>query len=350
MIKPCLTGPGRFETLADDVDRFHLRQSSLTEKTLLGYMLTCLALASCLLVMGAQLIYQPRSTWLVFLVMPAGALWLLRYSGEVIADRQRRAVHVRVRQLGFWEGARTFAFEEITGVAAIGAGRTARVEMRLGGLSVAIADGIHAGAARRLATKLARLKGLEPLLEGTWGQVEEEQAPEVAAAAATRPEHSTIIEETLPTGFRATYPTRSYGTATVLFFFSTFFGAVAIAFLSWALRHLYEGPVNFSRVMLVMTPSALLGLCGMLFYSGVCLTIGSERITVENGELEARTLLAGRRAGYLRVALEELKEVRVTGGIKLLWEGGARHIASTLPDGDQQWLCARIRAFLPEQK
>lgn len=348
MIEPRLSGPGRFETLADDRDRFHLRQSSLTEKTLLGYMLTCLVLAATLLVIGAQLIYEPRSTWLVFLVMPAGALWLLRYNGEVIADRQRRVVHVKVRQLGFWEGAKTFAFEEITGVAAIGAGRTARVEVRTGGLATVIADGIHAGAARRLATKLARLKDLEATLEGTWGQVEDDEEDK-APVAPVRSEHSTIVEEPLPTGFRVTYPTRSYGTATVLFFFSTFFGAVAIAFLSWALRHLYQGPVNFSRVMLVMTPSALLGLCGMLFYSGVCLTIGSERITVEDGHLEARTLLAGWRAGYLSVALEELKEVRVTGGIKLLWEGGARHVASTLPPSDQEWLCARIRAFLPQK-
>src|SRR5690606_4028335 len=104
MPAPLLTGPGRFETLADDGERFHLRQSSLTEKTLLGYMLTCLVLAICLLVMGAQLIYQPRSTWLIFLVMPAGALWLLRYSGEVIADRTRRRVHVKGRTLGVWAG------------------------------------------------------------------------------------------------------------------------------------------------------------------------------------------------------------------------------------------------------
>src|ERR1041384_395039 len=103
MTQPVLSGPGRFETLADAPERFHLRQSSLTEKTLLGYMLTCLALACCLLVMGAQMVYQPHSSWLVLLVMPAGALWLLRYNGEVVADRQRRLVHVKVRRLGFWE-------------------------------------------------------------------------------------------------------------------------------------------------------------------------------------------------------------------------------------------------------
>ena len=347
MTAPLLTGPGRFETLADDGERFHLRQSSLTEKTLLSYMVTCLALACCLLVMGAQLIYQPRSTWLVFLVMPAGALWLLRYSGEVLADRQRRVVHVKVRKLGFWEGARTVAFEEIASVAAIGAGRSARVELRTGAGAVVLAEAINAGAARRLATKLARLLGQEAALEGTWGAAEPDADDQAPKRAPERPEYSTIVEEPLATGFRVTYPTRSYGTAAVLFVFSTFFGAVALAFLSWALRHLWIGPVNFSRIMLVMTPSALLALCTMLFYSGVCLTVGHERLTVQDGHLEARTLVAGWKAGYLSVALAELKEVRVTGGIKLLWDGGARHVATTLPAGDQEWLCARIRSYLP---
>jgi hypothetical protein len=350
MTAPFLSGPGRFETLADDGARFHLRQSSLTEKTLLGYTLTCLALAACLAVMGAELAFQPRASWLGFLIMPAGALWLLRYNGEVIADRQRRLVHVKVRTLGFWENARSIAFDEVTGVVASGAGAVGEVALETAGASVPLARAVHAGAARRLAMRVAAALGREARIEGTWTSRADEDPSEKAPGRVDDGSPRAYDEERFGDGFRAWYPTRSYGTAAVLFVCSTFFGAVAAMFLGWAINHLIEGPVNFSRVMLVTTPSALLGLCGMLFYSGVCLSIGHEVITCDGGVLEARTMLAGWRAGFLRVAMEDLKEVRTTCGIKLLWEGGARHVAATLPNVDQERLCESIREYWSARK
>jgi hypothetical protein len=355
---PVLSGPGRFETLVDEPDRFHIRQSPLTERTLLAYTLTALVLAAGLLASGIGPGHRPGPLWLILLAVPGAALYLLRYSGELLADGQRGRLLVRLRWLGFRERAVHHMASDLVevGVEPSDAGRAAgRCDVVLVTRTgrCAAATHIPAAIARRLARKVASVLGVPIRIEAgqerpaDLGLSPSGREPPPAAQPALRPARDRgggIVAETVhPGGFELAYPTRSPGTALVLLCVAGTAGPLALAFAGWALALLAGRGITFSRLMLLVPPTALAALSARLMHSGLCLLAGSESLSCRDGELVARSLLGGWSAGATRIPLEEIREVRVAGGVKVVWGDTARYLAAVLPPADQDRVCERIR-------
>jgi hypothetical protein len=337
-----LTGRGRFETLADTPLKYHLRHSSLTERTLLGYTLICVMLATCLAIMGTELVYHPSRAWLFLLVIPVGALYILRYNGEVLVDAQRRVVHLKIRRMGFMETACTVPFAAIRGVRVEVANGVAGTVLATTTGTRALLERVIPGVAGRLADRIGSLAGVGISRDADVLP----PAPRTAPAQTADPGALEALQPVeVPGGFGVRYRTVSPGTSAVLLAFSGSFGPLAALFLYWAVRILINGPVTVNRVMLLVPPSALLVLCSMLFYAGLCLACGEEELRLIPGTLEGRVYLLGRWVRTTTIELATVREVRVDGGIKILFgHEGIHRMAATLPEPYQQRLCHRIHS------
>lgn len=338
-----LEGGHRIETVRDDAHVYHVRASPLTDHSLLGYLLTCLVLAVSLAYIGTDLAYRPRASWLPLLVTPFAFLMLLRRSTDLVVDGYSAIVHVRERRLGFIERATTVPFADLGSIDVRFEGTTGRVVLETATGTITVAQGIPAGMARRLGDRLGSLSSRPvtcPAPDGAAAVVT--ASAEAAAPPSLEPPPGLHVREDAA-GLLVEYPTRSPSTAFWLLLCCVIVAPLAAFYLYGALKILGDGPLSFSKVMLPTVPIALLGLCSMFTGSALSLLVGRERVECDDALLVRTTLIAGRRVRRLELPLEELREIRVDGSIKILQGDSAHRLGGTLDPAQAEWLCGRLR-------
>lgn len=352
-----LSGRGRFETVADDADRFHLRQSSLDETTLRGYMAVAAGLALMLALAGLDVLHRPSVAWPVVVALPILALWVLRHSNDLVVDRALGRLVLRCRRAAFREECLSIALPEVDAVHIRAQSPAASVSIAMrDGTSACLAREVPAGVAERIARRVASMAGVAvETIPGAAGQIHRDRGeigtypvrtPAPPACPLPRELPAASVVEVLEDGgtVRVAYPTRAIASGVavglvglVVLALGGFFGVFGIAVVASAgvsLGWLLTVALAFSLVAIgVTTGVAALGL----LWGGEVVEAGPQGLAVH-------THVHGLRIGSWRRPWAKVRALRAEDGVRVVTDLSPTTFASTLAPAESLWLLERLEA------